>query len=793
MTGLPQEALRRLGAGASIADVCADAGLTRDGFDKGWKAELAARLPQTAGALRVSGPGPVEILRDRWGIPRVYADSNEAVFFGFGYAMAQDRLWQMDYLRRRAYGRLAEILGPDGLSLDVIARTVGIPRIARAHLEGLPQETLRLLQQFSAGVTCCIEQRREHLPIEFALLDYAPEPWSPLDSIAILAEFRWYLTGRLFVIALPELAKRTLQNDTLYRAFLTPEAGLETIVPRGSYAPTRRAPELFGVAGGADTNGGSNNWAVTGSRSATGLPLLASDPHIAFGVTGCWHEVGLSGGSFDVVGMAYVGVPAVMMGRNASVAWGITNNICSQRDLYQERTDPDHPGCFFYDGRWEPASETVEEIRVRGGGTVRKQIRFSRNGPIVDELLPEPARETGPVAMRWMGAEFCDELSSALRANRARTAAEFREALREWRCPTWSFAFADVHGHVGYQCVGRIPIRENWDRGCRPGWDPMHQWTACIPYDEMPAVSDPASGWIRSANNLTAPPDYPYPLSNTSGSGHRAMRIRQMLEAQERFGIEDFSRMQMDTLSLRAVEAVPPLLALLDGMADARFRRAAEALRVWNRRMEPEETGAAIFELFFNHWCHLVAEERFPQHAVGTIAGAIGGLALSLLSGDLSGWFARRSRPIAVVDAFRHTVETLEERFGADVSAWTWARVHAIALRHFLSGRGELGRLLDRGGVPVRGSGVTVCNTGYDPNYMASIGANYRLIADLATSPPGLWAVDAAGASGDPGSPHYCDQLPEWLSGRHHFLVLDRAQVEQEAAARLMLNGGRPA
>jgi penicillin amidase len=779
------EMLRRLGAGATIAAVCADSGLTRAEFDAWWKGELASRTPQTAGALRLAGPGRIEILRDRWGIPRVYAASDDALFFGFGYAMAQDRLWQMDYLRRRASGRLAEVLGADGVGLDVTARTVGIPRIARAHLDGLPAETRRLLEQFSAGVNACIAQRRTRLPIEFALLDYAPEPWSPLDCLAILAEFRWYLTGRLYVIALPELARRTLADDALYRAFLTPEAGLETIVPPGSYAPTRRTPDAFGVPAGGGDEGGSNNWAVDGSRSMTGRPLLSSDPHIAFGTTGCWHEIGLTGGSFDVVGMAYVGVPALIMGRNARVAWGITNNICSQRDLYQERT---HPGCFLHDGRWEPAGETVEQIRVKDGPTVRKVVRSSRNGPIVDELLPEPARHTGPVALRWVGAAFCDEISSALRASRARTAADFREALREWRCPTWSFVFADVDGHIGYQCVGRIPIREHWDRGYRPGWDPAHQWTADIPYDEMPAVSDPPSGWVRSANNLTAPPDFPYPLSNTSGSGHRAQRIRQMLEAQDRFGVEDFRRMQLDTLSLRAVEAVPPLLTVLEGVADGRLRAAAEALRSWNRRMDPDETGAAIFELFFTQWCLAVAEERFAPDAAPAIAGAIGGLALSLLAGDPTGWFARRDRRAAIVGAFGRTVEVLEARLGPDPSGWTWARVHSIVLRHVLSGRGALGELLDRGGVPVRGSGVTVCNTGYDPNYMASIGANYRLIADLSASPPGLWAIDAAGASGDPGSPHYCDQLPEWLAGRHHYLPLDRAAVEREAVDRLTLD-----
>ncbi|MGH2405948.1 MAG: penicillin acylase family protein [bacterium] len=780
-----EEILRRLGAGASIASVCADAGLTRAAFDEWWKAEAASRLPQTSGTLEVAGPERIEILRDQLGIPHIFAPTDAALFFGFGFAMAQDRLWQMDYLRCRAMGRLAEILGPEGLGPDIVARTVGIPAIATKHLAHLAEETRTLLEHFSAGINACIGQNRS-LPIEFALLDYAPHPWTPLDSIAILGEFRWYLTGRLFVIAIPELAKRTLGNTALYQAFLEPEAGLESIVPQGSYMPAPLPAESARTGGGAD-EGGSNNWAVAGSRSTSGRPLLASDPHIAFGTTSCWYEARLRGGSFDVAGMAYAGVPAMIMGRNERVAWGITNNICSQRDLYQERTDAQHPGCFLYDGHWEQVRELVEEIPVKGEEPVRRSIRFSRNGPIVDELLPEPTRHTGPVALRWVGAELSDELTCALRAGRARDCREFREALRDWRSPTWSFVFADVSGHIGYQCVGGIPIRNTWDRGYRPGWDPAHGWEAYIPYDGMPAVVDPPAGWVRSANNRTAPADFPYPISNTSGSGHRARRIRQMLEAQDRFDVRDFAGMQLDTLSLRAAEAVPSLVSLLTGASGERLHLAADYLSSWNYRIDPDEVGGTLFETFFTQWCHAVAEERFPEPANSLVAGAIGGLALALLAEDRHGWFVRRDRVDAVIEAFRRSLHGLEARLGPDMSRWTWGRVHAIPLCHALSGRGELAHLLDRGGDAVRGSGVTVCNTGYDPNYMASLGANYRLIVDLDSSPPAILAVDAAGTSGHPGSPHYCDQLPAWLAGSHHLIVFDRVQIEQDAGARLVL------
>ena len=779
--------LKRLGAGESIESLCAVAGCTRAEFETWWRDECAARAPVMNGSRACAVGGSVEIVRDIWGIPHIFADNDEDLFVGYGYAMAQDRLWQMDYLRRRGLGRLSEVLGAEVLELDTIARTVGLNRIAAQEAQALPAETKRLLEAFARGVNAVIAESGDRLPIEFALLDYQPEPWSPVDSLAVWGEFRYYLTVRFPVIVLPELARRTLNDERLFRAFLTPEAGDESIVPPGFYPVQSTGVEQVGEAVNDPEEGvGSNNWVVDGRRSVMGKPLVASDPHIAFGATSCWYEAHLCGGSFNVTGTGYVGAPGILFGRTERVAWGITNNICSQRDLYQERADRTYPDNFLYDGQWEPARSLDETIQVRGGEPVRKTIRFSRNGPIVDEILPAPARHTGPVALKWMGATACDELTCVLAMNRARSCDEFREAVRGWRCPTWSAVFADVDGHIGYQCVGRIPIRNNWERGYRPGWEPAHQWEGAIPFEGLPAMSDPAHGWIRTANNRTAPEDFPYPLSGTWSSGHRAQRIRQLLETQTQFNLMDFARMQQDALSLRAVEAKPHLLQELTAVADERVQRACHYLQSWDCCMEPDSVGASLFELFFKFWSEAVARERFEGDATTLMAGAIGGLSLELLSEDKHSWF-RGSRREAIVSAFRRTLGDHERRLGTDMAQWTWGRSHQIALRHTLSQRGGLGQLLNRGGLPVRGSGVTVCNTGYDPNYMAAMGANYRLIADLSTTPPGLWAVDAAGQSGHPGSRHYCDQLGEWISGRYHYLPLTRAVVEAGAESRVRL------
>jgi penicillin amidase len=261
-----------------------------------------------------------------------------------------------------------------------------------------------------------------------------------------------------------------------------------------------------------------------------------------------------------------------------------------------------------------------------------------------------------------------------------------------------------------------------------------------------------------------------------------------MLEGQETFGVDDFRRMHHDLLSLRAVAALPPLLNCLAGATDPRIERAVEFLRQWDGRMEAEQVAAALFELFFRHWSQVVAAERFPSDLAPQMAGVIGSLALALLAEDTAGWFAQGNRVQKVVAAFDAALDELETRLGAEMAGWQWGKLHTITLRHPLSKRGELSQLLDRGGHAVGGNGFTVCNTGYDlsgSDYQVAAGANYRLIADLGGATQGLWAVDAAGQSGHPGSAHYCDQLSDWIDGNYHFLPLERSQVEESAKLTL--------
>ncbi len=776
--------LHRLGRGASIADVRDSAGLTGDEFEGWWDRETKRRLAVIEG--EASGPvgAAVEIQRDACGVPHIFAETEPDLFVGYGYAMAQDRLFQMDYLRRQALGRLSEVLGPEAYAYDLLARTVGLHRIAEEETARLPDETAARYEAFAAGVNAFIEACQDLPPIEFDLLDYRPEPWRPLDSIALLGEFRWYLTGRLPVIAVPELAKRALGDGALYRAFLTAEAIDETILHPGEYASDGRGADGTRL-GGMDDGTGSNNWVIGPSRSASGGVMVASDPHIAFGAPNCWYQAHLVGGRFNVAGAGYAGAPGILIGRNRRVAWGITNNISSQRDLYQERTDGAHPGAFLYDGRWEPATERLEAIRVRGEGVREAVVRSSRNGPIVDEVLPDFARGTGPVSLRWVGELPCGWPTSILGMNAAESCDEFEDALRGWASPTLSMVFGDVDGGFGYRASGQVPIRAREERGYRRGWDPADTWQGMIPFEGMPSVREPNRGWVATANNLPAGADFPYPLANMSPTGYRARRIRQMIESREAHSREDMAAMQYDVLALRAVDATPALVRILDG-GDARLRSAAAALRAWDRRVETESAAAAIFEAFQFQWDEAVAAERFSADAsalaVGDpaafVAGGIGSLSLRLLADDDVEWFASpEARDAAVRAAMARALDELAERLGDDMTTWRWGRLHKLPLQHLLSGRGDLGPLLDRGGDAVRGNGLVVSNTGSAPDFVSRSGANYRLLVDLAEAPAQMWSLDAAGPSGQPGSPHYANQFEEWLTGRFQRIGLDRDAV----------------
>lgn len=763
----------------SVAEVCRAAGVSAAEFAAARAAFLERRLPPSEARLRAAVRGPVEILRDRAGLPHVYAGTTADLYFGVGFAMAQDRLWQMDRLRRRALGRQAEILGPDYVTSDLLHRAVGIPELAAAEVERLDEPTRAIVEAFVRGINRQIEACGPELPIEFVLLDYAPEPFTARDVIAILRGIWWSLNGRLENLVVAEAAQ-LLPDEALRLAYLTPEAPEARIVPPGSPYPPADLPlpPPNDLLVGAGDGTGSNNWALAGWKTASGQPILCSDPHQAFWLPSSWYEYALHGPEDDAAGAGHPGAPGLWWGCNGQIAWGITNNAASTRDLYREEVHPTDPRLYRDGDAWRPFAERVVAVAVRGQAPVRHVQRATVRGPLVNHVLPSVA-EGGdpPLALRWVGQEHLDDVRALVAIGRARDWASFRAALRDWSVPVFNFVYADRAGHVGYQCAGRVPLRGRVVRGYRAANEPADAWRGYVPFDALPRLEDPPRGYVASANERVAPDDYPYPLYGAWANGDRATRIRQVLEPTARFDRAQAAALQNDLQSHRAERLVPPLLRRLAGTDDPDARLARDLLAGWDYRYTLDSPAPTLFEAVLDRWRARVARERFPERLVPLVQ-AQGSAAARLLEADDLPWFAG-DKGAALLDAVRSALALVRERFGPDPAGWTWGAAHQAHWRHVLSNEATA-PAFDVGPAPVDGCGDTVRNTGSGPPlFAAASGAEYRLVVDFA-DPDRFWAVQNVGNSGQPGSRHYADQFDPWRAGAYHVVPLRRPDLERD-------------
>lgn len=767
--------------GGDADAICRASGATRAEFEEARTAFLRKRLPPENARLRAAVRGPVEILRDRSGMPHVWAGATEDLWFGVGFAMAQDRLWQMDRLRRRALGRQAEVMGLANVPSDLAHRLVGIPEIAAAEVGRTDERTRAILEALVAGVNRQIEECGRELPVEFALLGYEPEPFTVRDSIAILRGIWWSLNGRLETLVAAEAA-RVLPPE-LRRAWLTPERPEERIVPE---VPARlRGRGAAEAAAGEGDWRGSNNWAVAAGRTATGSAILCSDPHQPFWLPASWYEYAVHGPEDDAAGAGHPGVPGFWWGSNGRIAWGVTNNVASTRDLYVEMVDPADPSRYREGDGWARFAEEPIEIAVAGEEPRRFTRRSTARGPIVNDILPA-VTDGGdpPLSLRWVGQEHLDDVRAVVGIARARDWAGFRDALRDWAVAVFNFAYADREGNVGMQCAGRIPLRGRVKWGFRDALNPDDGWTGSVPFDDLPREEGPGRGYVGSANNKPAPDDYRYPLYGAWASGYRAARIDEALREAEAFDAERGRALQLDVRNLRAAVLCPAIVGRLAGAVDADARLLRDLLDGWDHEYRLDSPAPAAFETFMAEWQRRVAQERFPNRLVPLVRGA-GGVAARLLSGDALGWFAPGTDLDALVaETAIAAVAALRERHGADPAGWRWGEVHLVHLRHPLSNPANAD-LFDLGPAPIAGGADTLCNTGVGPapGCEAVGGVEYRIVVDFA-EPDRFLAIQNAGNSGQPGSPHYGDQFAAWIGGGYRTVRLDRAGVEAESSGR---------
>lgn len=756
-------------------------------------------VPDVEGIIRLPGlDAPVEILRDGLGIPHLRARTTHDAFFGQGFVHAQDRLWQMEYDRRRAGGRLAECIPtPARITMDTFCRRMGLADAARADYEAFDTQTREVLEAYAAGVNACIATDTR-LPVEFQMLGITAPPWEPWHCGVVL-KMRHVMMG--------------LFDSKLWRTRLMSALGSDGAVVPGSakgredllIVPVGQRevfePDLDALEPGALATSvlaeGSNNWAIHGSRTRSGAPLLAGDPHRTLEAPNVYYQNHIACPEFDAIGFSMPGVPGMFhFGHNADVAWCITHGMADTQDLYVERFRDD--GTYEFKGEWRQASTRRETIRVRDGDDIDIDITTTHHGPVI---FGDPSSGVA-ISFRWTATDRPDTtLRTVLRTLLATTVDELDEVMRDWVDPCNNMVMADRRGTIGYVHRGRIPSRSRANGWLPvPGWNGDHEWDADVPYEELPRLRNPEAGYIVTANNRVVGRDYPHYLSMDYGPPYRAMRTLERVSALERATAGDMASIHADDVSIPSrvfVEAIETLDDLSERAAQAR-----DLLVDWDARMAPDSAPAAIYAATRDQVAALLIqreplaaavpnpfpEEPLPYSAHYRARSALPRLMRTPGAERLMGGSTWSD---LVGAGLERAVEVLTERLGQGMSAWRWDAVHRTKTAHPLSVVfPEAADELNPPAVGFGGDGECVLAASEEVGLGIVHSAVCRYVFDLADWDNSRWIVPL-GSSGHPASPHYTDQVDDWAACRLRPMTYSWPRVEAEAETRQLLEPDR--
>jgi penicillin amidase len=782
LAAAPQRSLRQvmaLRAALAGAGVGALIGGTALGA---WYRLMRRPLPAHRGTLRLPGlDHQIEILRDRWGVPHVHARTRQDLWFGQGFCHAQDRLWQLELYRRMAAGRISEIAGRAGLPADRLVRTLGFRHVSEQEVKDMDEALAASLEAYCAGVNAGARQRP--LPAEFQILRVGFDPWQPVDTVS---------AQRLLSFGLSTNWERELLRAEMVRelgAELTDR--LEPPYPAGN--PIITAPgepwsgdglalagqidEVRETLGFASQAGGSNNWAVAGSRTKSGRPLLAGDPHLPSSMPGVVYEVGLYEGDRFIRGGSIPGSPGVFFGQNNDVAWTFTNVLADVQDLFIERIGGE---TYEFEGERRPVETREEQIKVKGRDPERLRVLSTHHGPIVNAVLGADAAEPLALAFAALKTDAFDDAHVGVLD--VRSGPELVELLESSCTPVSNCVWADGAGSIGYKMVGRIPMRRSKVADLpKPGWTGEHEWDGWVPYADLPESVDPECGYIVTANNRVADDDYAHHISSDYLDGYRARRVEELLLEHDEHDRASFEAIQTDLHSIPGLECVRRLARLEDDVTNQRELSAIERLRSWDGRMSADSIAASIYQAFALRLAQETARaiigdrdlierwlDRSPSGFLTHVTSPWRWLShLLALWEEADDELIGRSWDEHVLDALRGGLDDLEERFGLDAEAWRWGAVHQLSFPHAVGqGNPVLAHFFNRT-LEVGGAEETVCQVAYDPNepYKAIWAPCWRMVADPAEPDSARWQ-QFTGQSGHPGSPHYDDLQALWLAGQ---------------------------
>jgi len=751
-------------------------------------------------------------------MPHIFAQTDWDAYFAQGFCEAQDRLFQMDMLRRVVRGRLSEVLGERVVPLDKLFRTLTAVKTLEEFARDLPEEVRASLEAYAAGVNHYLEKRNGSLPVEFLLLGVQPEPWQPADCLAVRVSMAWGLNTTMSMEMLRFAVLEKLGPELTAEIFVDYPAGSPLIVPDQALPPGDKLGLLrllhqAEILPGLPSCGASNAWVLAGSKTKSGKPLLANDMHLAHSSPSIWYEIHIHTPSHNVSGVTFAGMPLVVAGANQHVAWGFTNAMVDDSDYYIEKVHPTRPNQYQFKSDWEKMTIRQQVLQVRDAPDLPFRVRLTRHGPVISDLgysEPVPGAPVGVkwnrphtvLSVRWTANELFDEPAALYLLNRARSVEEVEQAAAHFKTPGQNWVYADSQGHIGYLAAMGIPRREGFNGMLPlPGWDGEHEWNGYVATAEQPHLKDPPNGWIATANNKMVGDDFPYPISYYFATPDRAARIGQLLRAKDKLDRDDMSRIQADLYVLLADELVPVIQRELQGQTlNERERRALALLVDWNRVASPDQPAPCLFHAWLNRlienlFRNRLGDELYRQYVNGKNIYNVHNVVRTLLRKGESVWFddpatPEREKPADLIrKSLAGALDDLEDRLGADPKAWRWGDLQTVTFYHpFGRFSRVLGWFFNVGPYPLGGSHSTVNPAPYllSKPFEVYAGASQRSILDLADIENSRRIIPS-GISGNFMSRHYDDQTDSWLAGKTRPFTLDRETVELDQAHLLVL------
>ncbi|MCB1167308.1 MAG: penicillin acylase family protein [Leptospiraceae bacterium] len=763
---------------------------------------------------------PVDVYRDSYGMPHIHAANEHDAYLALGYVMAQDRMFQMDLFRRAANGRLSEVLGESTVRTDMLFRAITAPRPPDDIYSSQPAEIKAALIAFSEGVNLALE--RESKPIEFLLLGYDPEPWKPQDSLAALYLMSWDLSPAFSHEVLYSLLKEKLGPRELAELFPEYVSGAPDILTgstasldglKSAYEAHRTMEALFGT----EDAGASNNWVVGPGRSATDGPVVANDMHLGHGLPGIWYQAHIICPGLNVTGFLLPGVPFVVVGGNETTARGFTNVMLDDMDFYRERLD-DTGKKVLYRNRYVDLVEIPQKIEVKGQEAIDYVVKLTPHGPIINSLHPmlrgdkpvasELLREKEAISIRWTLYDNINAAVALYRANRAQDIDDIEKAIDDFKIPAQNWVYADAKGNIGYTAAAGIPVRPGFSgMEILRGWDGTQEWAGYVPTSRQPHLRNPASQWIASANNRHG--NLPYSISHYYAAPDRYERIRELIESTDVLDIKDHQRLQADVYCAQARRTMPRIrLALrtpLDSVGNASMDRAIEKARNtlldWNLQTDVHSSGSTVYHFLMvamiqNLYEPRLGSELFSYYVSNryTLLNSF----VTILGRAYHPFYGENgkegSRNEFVRRSFVAAVRRLTEVAGSGPSSWDWGSRHGLKLYHpFGRQSAFLGYFFNRGPFAIAGGWTTVAPAGFavrpldKTDYLeVTHGASERMIYDVLHPDQSLVAIPA-GISGRFMSPHYDDQIDNYLKVRYRPSYLSLAKVKEHALYRMQL------